>query len=210
MLSRYGRFAVVFGAAAALLAGCKGDDSSGTGGAGGKAPDAPVVLPPNPSGQSCENGESTCDDQESVNEYADCIVTTCDSEYKECFGDDYLAGNYGGPCKGLMDCAIQCQDCDQACLTDCSNNHFDGACKTCITGPILDCVIGALTGGKCTIPCGPSTGGGICDDLEACCNSLAEDDGKQDCLTTYGTVKLGGDAACKTSLDTYKLSGKCQ
>jgi hypothetical protein len=204
--------AAVFGSLTILGAvGCKGDGGTGGSGGGGAPQNAPVVLPPNPNGQSCQNGDSgSCADQASVDEYGDCIVQACDSEYKQCFGNDYLTGSYGGPCQGLMECAIACQDCDQTCLQACSEQHFAGACQDCITGPIVSCVISSLTGGTCKIPCGPSSSGGVCDDLKTCCNSLADANEKQDCLTAHGTVSLGGDAACGATLNTYTMSGKCQ
>lgn len=217
MLSRYGWFVGMLSAALGLAAmGCDGGGDGGEGGEGGgttttsSTSAAPVVLPPNSSGQSCANGESSCQDQAAIQEYSDCAVETCDGEYKQCFGDGYLSGAFGGPCQGLMECANQCQDCDQACLQACSDQHYPGACEECILGPIFDCVVDALTSGTCKIPCGPSSSGGVCDDLKACCNSIAEQDKKDECLGFHDQVKLAGDQGCKGPLDTYKASGLCQ
>ena len=215
MLSRHGSFVVWIGAALGLAAmGCDGGDDGGGGGGGGTTSSttsaAPVVLPPNSSGQSCQSGESSCKDEAAIQEYADCAVQTCDAEYKQCFGDGYLSGAFGGPCQGLMECASQCQDCDQVCLQACSDQHYAGACEDCILGPIFDCVVEALTSGTCKIPCGPTSSGGLCDDLKDCCDSLTEQEKKDDCLKTHGQVKAAGDQGCKGALDTYKASGLCQ
>jgi hypothetical protein len=210
MAHRWIAIVALFGAGLGLgLVGCKsGGGSGGSGGSGGAPDDAPVVLPPNSNGQSCQQSGGTCEDQAAIQEYADCVVTTCDAEYKQCFGADYMNGTFGGDCGDLMDCASACQDCDQACIDACSEQHFTDACKSCITGPILDCVIDALTSGTCALPCGPSNSGGVCDDLKACCDSLTGDD-QTNCQSTYDQVKIGGDAACQTALSTYQQSQKC-
>ena len=131
MFTRCGTLVMTFVSILVLAAtGCDGGgdgtggggSGGGGGGTGGDDPQAPVILPPNSSGQSCQNGESSCDDQAAIDEYADCAVTTCDAEYRQCFGDDYLAGTFGGPCQPLMECAVQCQDCDQPCLQACSED----------------------------------------------------------------------------------------
>jgi hypothetical protein len=213
MALRNGLFVMVFGVAALAVVGCKsGDDGTGGGGTGtgGGQQAAPVVLPPNQSGQSCANGDQgSCTDQAEIQEYSNCIVSTCDAAYKQCFGNDYMAGTFGGDCGALMDCANQCQDCDQTCLQACSDQHYTGACKGCIEGPIVDCVIDALKTQKCKIPCGPDVGGAACDDLKACCESMADEQQKSDCLTQHGSVSLGGDMVCQSTLDIYVQSGVC-
>ncbi|APR78363.1 Hypothetical protein A7982_03710 [Minicystis rosea] len=188
---------------------CKGDGSDGGGGSGGTA-NAPVVLPPS-NGQSCQTGSGTCDDQAAIDAYSTCIVDTCDAEYKQCFGENYASGTFGGACKELMDCSSKCESCDQTCLQACSNQHFTGACKECITGPIASCAVSAISSGTCKLPCVSVGGGsgGACDDLETCCNSLDADD-KTTCLSQYTQVKLGGDFACSAALGTYKSGGLCQ
>lgn len=210
MFVRYGALTVVV---SALLissgTGCKsGESDGGSGGSGGSTTTAPLILPPTNGGTSCQSG-GTCTDQAAIDEYADCIVTTCDAQYKQCFGDDYLSGTVGGSCGDLLTCAMDCEDCDQACLTACSDQHFTGDCKACILGPIADCAIQAITGGVCALPCGPTTStGGPCDDLKTCCASLTAAEQAQ-CDTTYNQIKLGGDAACTSVLKTYQLGGSC-
>lgn len=214
MVFRHGAWMVVFGAVALANGACKSDGESGGGGTGttstSTSTNAPVILPPTTNGQSCQQGGGSCDDQAAIDAYADCIVTTCDAEYKQCFGADYATGTVGGACAELLTCAMDCQDCDQACLTDCSNNHFVTACKDCILGPIASCAVQAIASGKCVLPCGPSTStGGACDELGACCAALTGAD-QTSCNTTYGQVKLGGDAACGSVLTGYKSTGVCK
>lgn len=211
MFSRFSGLVVMAGVAAIFAgSGCKGESTGGTGGGGGsKQQDAPVILPPNANGDTCENGEGTCTDQAEIDAYSDCIITTCDAEYKQCFGDGYLTGSFGGPCADLMTCANSCQDCDQTCLKACSDQSFAGACQDCVVGPILDCVIDALTTGKCTLPCIGGGSSGVCDNLKACCESLTDSQEQADCLQTYNGVKLGGDMPCGSALGVYQQAGKC-
>lgn len=213
MLVRHGAWTMIVGALAiAASTGCKGGGGEGGGGsgggAGGSSQDAPVILPPT-NGQSCQQSSGSCTDQAAIDEYASCIVTTCDAEYEQCFGQDYMTGTFGGACADLMGCASQCQDCDEACLKSCSDQHFVTACKDCILGPIVDCAISAITSGTCSIPCGPGTSaGGACDELKACCDSLTGSD-QASCTSTYNQVKLGGDTGCMGVIATYQNSGKC-
>lgn len=211
MMSRRAGVAVIFGLAALFGAtACKNGGSGGEGGGGGGASqDPPVVLPPT-NGQSCQ-GQSggTCSDQAAIDAYSSCVIETCDAQYKQCFGDGYASGSFGGACKDLMDCASKCMDCDQACIKACTDQDFVGACKDCVVGPIASCVVDSITSGTCKLPCGPAaTSGGACDDLEACCNSMSGAD-QTSCLSTASQVKLGGDAACSAVLANYKNGGVC-
>ena len=216
MMGRRAGAAVVLGAAMILGgAACKsggsggaGGGSGGAGGGGGSAQQAPIVLPPS-NGQSCQTGgEGSCTDQAQIDAYATCIVQACDAQYKQCFGDGYASGSFGGACADLMSCSAACQSCDQACLQACSDKDLTGACKDCIVGPIANCAIGAITGGTCKLPCVESTSGGACDDLQACCDSLSGA-AQTECQTTHDQVSLGGDTACGAALTGYKASGQC-
>lgn len=212
MALRNSVFTLVLGAAATFaLVACKGTDpagSGGSGGAGGKPTmDAPVVLPPNSSGDSCQQGGS-CSDAAANDAWGKCVLKTCDPQYKQCFGADYATGTFGGDCNDLMVCASACKSCDQTCIKACTDQHFTGACKTCIVGPIFDCVVDAIKTNKCTLPCGPSSSGGVCDKLKACCGSLAADQ-QPDCNMAYDSVQIGGDQGCQTVLSGYQSDGSC-
>jgi len=213
MMARRGGVAVLFGMAAiaAGVAGAAcgngGTGGSGTSGSGGSSASPPIILPPSSGQSSCQSG-SACSDQAAVDAYSTCILSTCDTQYKQCFGADYATGTFGGSCKALMDCAEKCQSCDQSCIDACSAADLVGACKSCITGPIFDCALDAITSGTCTIPCGPTTGGGVCDTLQTCCNSLGADD-QAGCLSSYSSAKLGGDVACGAVLSGYTAGGQC-
>ncbi|MFT3767784.1 MAG: hypothetical protein QM820_20200 [Minicystis sp.] len=206
MLVRHGVLAAVMAVwSVALGAGCGGGSSSGT-------DDAPVVLPPTNAGTSCQQSGGTCDDQAAVEAYSTCIVQTCSAEYAQCFGPDYMSGTFGGACGDYLSCAAACQNCDQACIDACTDQHFTGACKECITGPIATCAVSAISSGTCKLPCAPDLpigGSGGCDDFKACCDSLS---GAQatSCTMTYESVKLGGDLACGVAFSSYKTSGMCK
>jgi hypothetical protein len=213
MILRRTVLATLFGALSILASaacGGGGSTSSGSGGSGGGAPkqDAPVVLPPSNGGKSCANGEGSCKDQAAIDAYSSCVITTCDAPYKQCFGNDYLTGTFGGSCKDLMACASACTDCDQVCLKACSDQHFTGDCLACVEGPIFDCVLASIKDGTCTLPCGPSSAGGVCAKLKTCCDSLTGTD-KSDCLSTYDQVKIGGDTPCGSALNIYQTSMQC-
>ncbi len=214
MAFRHSALPLVLGAAASLaLLACKPDDPAGaggssSGGSGGQAASTPVVLPPTSNGQSCQPANSSCTDTASIEAYSTCVVKTCDTQYKQCFGADYANGNFGGDCSEWMVCASACQNCDEACTKACTDQHFTGACKACVTGPIFDCVLDAITSKKCTLPCLAPTTGGNCDKLKDCCASLPPDK-EPDCTDTYGKVSLGGDQACGSALSVYQQGGTC-
>jgi hypothetical protein len=204
---------LVLGISATLaLVACKGTDPAGAGGSGGSGGqptmDAPVVLPPTSNGDTCQDGSSSCADKASVDAYSSCVLKTCDPQYKQCFGADYTAGNFGGDCADLMVCASACKSCDQTCIKACTDKDFTGACKSCITGPIFDCVLDAIKTKKCTLPCGPSSSGGVCDQLKTCCDSLSAEE-QPDCNSAYDTAQLGGDQGCQSVLYGYKQGGSC-
>lgn len=213
MALRRSALTIVLGAAASLaLLACKPDDPAGAGGSGGSggtpAASTPVVLPPTSNGKSCQTASSSCTDQASIDAYGECVVKTCDPQYKQCFGNDYATGTFGGACSDWMGCASTCKDCDQACLTACSDQHFVGACKDCVLGPIFDCVLDAITTKKCDLPCVPSSMGGSCDKLKDCCASLPADK-EPDCTSTYNQISIGGDQACQSALNVYQQGGTC-
>ena len=182
--------------------------SCGDGQKAAAPPSAP--LPAVSGGHSCTTEKSDCP-QASIDKYSTCVVTTCDSTYKACFGDGYASGTFGGPCKELLGCAMVCASCDQACIQKCSDQFLVGTCKDCITGPLTTCVVSAITDGKCALPC-VKVGSG-CAGLSTCCNSMVGQD-KTDCLKVldaYKNLPLGaGDTSCDAALTSvYKPAGKC-
>lgn len=203
-----------FAASTLAFAACKGTDPAGTGGSssstgtgGDTTMAAPVVLPPNSNGDTCQQGGS-CSDAAANDAWGKCVLKTCDPQYKQCFGADYATGTFGGDCNDLMVCASACKSCDQACIKACTDKDFTGACKTCIEGPIVDCVFDAIKTKTCTIPCGPSSSGGVCDKLKACCDGLPADQ-QGDCNSAYDSVQIGGDQGCQSVLYGYQQAGSC-
>jgi hypothetical protein len=197
-----GLLALGLGLTVAFVA-CGGDDSddgasgsSGTSGSGGSTGGCDPV-----------NGDNECP------AYVDCAEQNCMAEYKQCLGDDFMSGTFGGPCADYMNCVVPCNcdtDCTQACYP-----KMQGACQDCMTGPLASCItsncmdeLQACQGGSTGGTGGGGTTGGGCDDLKACCDSLTGADQTQ-CQSTYDQIKAGGDAACGTLLQTYQASGKC-
>src|SRR5690606_28104495 len=98
------------------------------------------------------------------------------------------------------------------CDNDCSP---DQACLNCLTTTIGGCV-----SSKCSAELSECSGGtpadidiealgsATCADLEACCNSLS-DDQQASCTMQLESVRAGGDLGCSVGYATYKASGLC-
>jgi hypothetical protein len=130
--------------------------------------------------------------QAQLDEYTDCFSTSCEPTFEACYGPDYRDGTYAGPCKAQIECATETCDCDDtACMMNCPGTQM---CVQCITGMVC--------GRDCKIPtCGLDEAlrdSGIslnktCDDVLACCATLAAEQ-MQQCMTTINMVKQGGGA----------------
>ena len=193
--------ALVAFAAAAAVAGCGAKTSD--------AQQTPTPLPPDKSGRACTVQKSECP-QQSIDDYAGCVVAQCDAKYKMCLGDAYAAGNFGGPCKAWIECGRACANCDQACLAKCSEMHYTGDCKSCVEGPLTECVVASITSGACKLPC--VTIGTGCDGLKTCCGTLDGDDRKK-CEEAHKTLTSVPNPTqglqCDQLLSTYKMTKKC-
>lgn len=205
--SKLGYFVV--GLCAVVMA-CSSDDSgsSGTGGSAGTGGGTAGS-----GGSTAGSGGGTCDPVNGSNDcpaYVDCAEAKCMAEYKQCLGDSFMSGTFGGPCKTYMECVSGC-NCDATCQQGCT---LDQACQDCFTGPLTSCLTSncsaelqqcAGTGGSGT---GGGGGGATCADLAACCASLSGAD-QTTCQQQYDAVKAGGDAACGAVIGAYTSSGKC-
>jgi hypothetical protein len=137
-------------------------------------------------------------------------------EYKQCFGDSFMSGTFGGPCKTYMECVSGC-NCDAACQQGCT---LDATCQDCMTNTLTACATSKCSTElqQCSGTGGGGTGGGgtggtgsgsaTCADLSACCSSLSGTD-QSTCQQQYDAVKAGGDAACSAILQSYTAGGKC-
>jgi hypothetical protein len=150
---------------------------------------------------------STCD----TKAYDDCTLTACDPTLKECFGDDYKNGNFGGPCSTWIGCYNKCACGDTACQTACGLP--DSACTSC-TLKLASC------GQSCTKPAclsssggtssggtssgGTSSGGasGTCAELTACCAKMTGS--QQTTCNNAVTEANGNDALCGPLYNSLK------
>ena len=151
------------------------------------------------SGTSCTEAE--------LKPYSDCVLEKCDTGYKQCYGDDYKNGNFGGACGTWMACTQKCDCKDTACILACP---LDDACKTC-SEQIASC------GESCTEPeCSkqgtpkPDAGGNnpnaTCADLQTCCDGMPAGEQKDGC----NEVAQGGDdASCGPVYNGLKTAGLC-
>ena len=56
-----------------------------------------------------------------------CLAKWCSGQMSSCFGDDWASGHYGGACRSVLDCRLQC-GCDDECTLGClrSNGSLSG------------------------------------------------------------------------------------
>lgn len=137
-----------------------------------------------------------------IDEYTTCVLGACDAEYQDCFGADYMNGNWGGKCGDYIVCNIDCDCGDTACNTACLTNSTQD-CQDCLQS-IATCVLGS----GCNYPVckDPNNQGGAnCDALQVCCDKLM-DAMKPACQQA---VDLGDDNVCKQNLDSWTMGGLC-
>ena len=88
---------------------------------------------PTPAGESGEESTGAqgpacfaCEAQQS------CVLESCSAELEACWGADFAAGDYAGPCQAPLECmrACACDDdaCEMACFAD-----AEVACLSCTT-----------------------------------------------------------------------------
>jgi hypothetical protein len=131
-------------------------------------------------------------------------VNKCDGVFKECYGDGYASGSYGGACGTYMGCIAKCGCDDLSCFQACG--QADANCSSCIQNKIAPCTQ------QCTAPAcygGSQNQDGTCEDLLACCNSMADASDKETCLQQYNAVK-SSDATCGALYQMAKSNGLCQ
>ena len=127
---------------------CGGDDSDSGGGTGGGT-------------AGTGGGSGGCDPVGGSNDcpaYVDCAQDKCMAEYKQCLGDNFMSGTFGGPCKTYMECVVGC-NCDATCQQGCT---MDASCQSCMTGPLAQCVTSNCSTElqECAGTGGGGTGGG--------------------------------------------------
>jgi hypothetical protein len=63
---------------------------------------------------------------------ADCYASKCGTEVAACFGEDWQALVFSGPCASFASCVVGC-DCDTICSQGCGA-LAQGECLTCFMG----------------------------------------------------------------------------
>lgn len=101
-----------------------GNNTAGSSGAAGS----------NSGSGGCEDGGNSTPECEA---YGKCATTNCDAEYKQCMGDGYASGNWGGACEELMKCVTNC-GCDKDCSAKCKPST---ECTSCQGTTIGQCVM---------------------------------------------------------------------
>jgi hypothetical protein len=114
-----------------------------------------------------------------IEEYTQCTEENCGS-----------ADCYDGACKDLLDCYQAASD---PCKADCEQSDD---CTACLSA------VARCAGDECIqlIMCGETESGGACDQLDDCCDSLA-DAQKMACETAAEASRSGGgDQLCMSIL----------
>ncbi len=183
--------------------GNNGGNSSGASGASGQSSgssgDSKFKNCSITTGTSCTEAE--------LKPYSDCLSEKCDTPYKQCYGDDYKNGNFGGPCASWIACVQKCDCKDTPCILACKAEE---ACKTCVEQA-------ATCGDACTEPeCSkqgtpkPDGGGNnpnaTCANLQTCCDSMPAGEQKDGC---NDVAQSGDDASCGPVYNGLKSAGLC-
>jgi hypothetical protein len=202
-------------AIALVMASCGGGSDNGST-SGGRSAASGGQCPAGSSGQTC-TGEQA---------YQDCVMAACGTQYKACFGNNFMTGDLtGGVCADWMTCTLKCP-CDAsktACESNCTSKYLmdiatgtTTPCGTC-TLTLAACVSAAA----CTMPVctdapntttstqtttSTSTG---CAGAKTCCAALTATAGAaaaQQC-----TAALAGqpDAVCEQVVAVYRQAGIC-
>jgi hypothetical protein len=180
--------------------GISGD--SGSGGTGGE--DLPDLPAEDAAAGMCETVDET-EGCTGLDAYQECLNTECN--YAQCYSGpcaDFVAclNSADNPCAAVQDgtCAQsqECSDCfvaDANCLISCYQ-HVD--CGSGMAGAGGESGAGG-SGGEA------GTGGlpeGTCEDLDACCATLPEEEATA-CTTVADSARSQGDFACAVYIDAF-------
>ena len=127
----------------------------------------------------CDSGETTTCPMDCASQYNAtflCGISKCGSQWNTCLNDS--------KCKGLFNCAVQCQ-CDEGCIQECAGGMESNSA-----------VIGMVTcssNAQCPNPCptgGPVCGNGKCESGETK-TSCSKDCGSSSPVCGNGTCEAG-------------------
>lgn len=151
------------------------------------------------------------------NDYATCLTTACDAQYKDCLGSSYMSGTWGGKCQAYMTCNTACSCSDTACRTACGLPSAD--CTACFVTLGKCTSSAACTAPKCASADGGVGDGGLvpdgatgktCADLKTCCDAIADATKKASCTAAYNQASGLGDIACNASYLVQVAQGNCK
>jgi hypothetical protein len=196
----FARVVVRAGALFSLFAGC-GDDGGGKAKGGGASQ---ATL--DPRGSEC--GSSTCTEQE-LRSYSDCIYDACGDKYEQCYGPDYQARKYSGPCGPYYTCLAKCGCSDTKCYLGCGAAPTD--CGLCVENEIAYCVQDAACKQPACFGSAESSGKlYTCADLKKCCAAIpAGSTYRTLCDSEYNSSRQYGDSICNAFVSAFKTLEAC-
>lgn len=177
--------------------GCfaEADPTAGPAGAFGEARSLwPGDAAPNPCGPLGDlRSAASCD---GFTDYVACMSRECAAGFDICLGEGWTSGRYsGGSCETFMACIAGSADtCSHGCTPD-------GACQSCLSAQLSICETYCASLLDCAAA-GPTTAGGACSALRACCDSHPEDLAAL-CLADLESARLDGDDGCRVLLGAY-------
>ena len=139
-----------------------------------------------------------------IEEIGACLEIACKGELETCYGPGHTTGRFSGPCGEQGVCTSKCSCRDQTCYGACP---ISDECTTCARS-FVDC------GSQCVGKLGCALGDAglseaitslqrACDDLLACCNTLADPTAKSECMTGYAQVRASGGVLCALVTPLY-------
>jgi hypothetical protein len=79
---------------------------------------------------ACEDDAPSSCKADELEDFTSCSTSKCDDEYKDCLGDDYKDGKFGGECGEYQECITACDCGDTDCISDCGAPSSD--CTSCL------------------------------------------------------------------------------
>jgi hypothetical protein len=168
-----------------------------------------------------------------------CYTNKCGTAYNTCYGAGARMGNFGGSCKGFIQCLSACGCGNVVCFAGCLP-MYTGECMTCQTAiqtcqDTSGCVVPACAvrpdGGVSMLPDGGFPGlpdggfpglpdggfpglpdgglGGTCANLLTCCQAITDPGTQAACMGQYTSSVPYGDAVCGALYQGYKALGQC-
>ena len=216
-MTRIGLLFVLF---AAMLS-CGSDDSSSSGGTqgagasgnGGNAGNNGSRSPTGDCSSSSSGSGGSCAGEQ---EYQDCMMNACDTQYKQCLGDNYQSGSFGGQCQSEITCLMGCSCGDSSCELNCYQSMSED-CKTC-----FEAADACVNQSGCQEPDCSSNGGSSGAGGSSGSSGNAGASGNGGASGSAGTAGGGGSSTascpytadavvCATACDNLKtIAGKCE